>query len=89
MKLIFKVFCSCPKFLPGKFRYLLCINRDICAKIFNKVFPQMPLTYTPRKRFSPQEYAQAILAGDRIMLSRAITLIESKLPSDVALAERC
>mgnify|MGYP002528306179 FL=1 len=48
----------------------------------------MPLTYTPRKRFSPQEYAQAILAGDRIMLSRAITLIESKLPSDVALAEK-
>ena len=88
MKLIFKVFCFCPKFLPGKFRYLLCINRDICAKIFNKVFPQMPLTYTPRKRFSPQEYAQAILAGDRIMLSRAITLIESKLPSDVALAEK-
>ncbi|MBQ1968054.1 MAG: methylmalonyl Co-A mutase-associated GTPase MeaB [Flavobacteriales bacterium] len=48
----------------------------------------MNVKYTPRKRFSPEEYAECILKGDRIMLSRAITLIESKLPSDVALAEK-
>ena len=48
----------------------------------------MNVTYTPRKRFTPEEYAESILKGDRIMLSRAITLIESKLPSDVALAEK-
>ena len=48
----------------------------------------MTVSYTPRKRFAPEEYAKSILEGDRIMLSRAITLIESKLPSDVALAEK-
>ncbi len=57
-------------------------------KNFNKVHSEMAVTYTPRKRFAPQEYADALLAGDRVMLSRAITLIESKLPSDVELAEK-
>lgn len=41
-----------------------------------------------RKRLAPTEYAEGILAGNRIMLSRAITLIESRLPEDNELAER-
>ncbi|MEH0156650.1 methylmalonyl Co-A mutase-associated GTPase MeaB [Limibacter armeniacum] len=40
-----------------------------------------------RKRLTADEYAQGILAGDRIILSRAITLIESALPEDNELAE--
>lgn len=38
------------------------------------------------KRLAPETYITGILAGDRIMLSRAITIIESKLPSDRDLA---
>lgn len=40
------------------------------------------------KRFSSETYVQGILAGDRIMLSRAITLVESKLPADQELAQQ-
>lgn len=39
-----------------------------------------------RKRLSPDEYADGILAGNRVVLSRAITLVESRLPSDAILA---
>ncbi|WP_242926890.1 methylmalonyl Co-A mutase-associated GTPase MeaB [Pontibacter vulgaris] len=39
------------------------------------------------KRFSPDQYVSGILAGDRVMLSRAITLVESKLPTDQDLAQ--
>ena len=39
-----------------------------------------------KKRLEPQEYREGILAGDRVMLSRAITLTESNLPSDQDLA---
>ncbi len=39
-----------------------------------------------RKRLSPETYRDGILAGDRFILSRAITLIESTLPSDNELA---
>ncbi|GAB3828409.1 methylmalonyl Co-A mutase-associated GTPase MeaB [Pontibacter rugosus] len=40
------------------------------------------------KRFSPDKYAEGILAGDRVLLSRAITLVESRLPSDQELAQQ-
>ncbi|MDX5482219.1 MAG: methylmalonyl Co-A mutase-associated GTPase MeaB, partial [Hymenobacteraceae bacterium] len=40
------------------------------------------------KRYSPETYEQGILAGDRVMLSRAITLVESKLHSDQELAQQ-
>ncbi|RIJ36970.1 methylmalonyl Co-A mutase-associated GTPase MeaB [Pontibacter oryzae] len=40
------------------------------------------------KRFSPDKYVDGILAGDRVMLSRAITLVESRLPSDQELAQQ-
>ena len=39
-----------------------------------------------RKRLSPETYRDGILAADRFILSRAITLIESTLPSDNELA---
>jgi LAO/AO transport system kinase len=38
------------------------------------------------KRFKAEKYVAGIVAGDRVMLSRAITLVESKLPSDQELA---
>lgn len=38
-------------------------------------------------RLSPEDYTQGILAGDRATLARAITLVESTLPSDRQLAE--
>ncbi|WP_100338798.1 methylmalonyl Co-A mutase-associated GTPase MeaB [Hymenobacter chitinivorans] len=40
------------------------------------------------KRFSADEYAAGILAGNRMVLSRAITLVESTLPSDQRLAQQ-
>lgn len=36
----------------------------------------------------PDEYVHGILSGDRVLLSRAITLIESALPEHYALAQR-
>jgi LAO/AO transport system kinase len=40
----------------------------------------------PRKRLAVSDYAAGILAHDRFVLSQAITLVESHLPSDQALA---
>jgi LAO/AO transport system kinase len=40
------------------------------------------------KRFSVSEYADGILSGNRVLLSRAITLVESTLPSDQELAQQ-
>ncbi|UOG73949.1 methylmalonyl Co-A mutase-associated GTPase MeaB [Hymenobacter tibetensis] len=40
------------------------------------------------KRFSVSEYTDGVLSGNRVMLSRAITLVESTLPSDQALAQQ-
>ncbi|NIJ55978.1 methylmalonyl Co-A mutase-associated GTPase MeaB [Dyadobacter arcticus] len=40
-----------------------------------------------RERLSVESYVTGILAGDRIMLSRAITITESRLPEDKILAQ--
>ena len=40
------------------------------------------------KRFYVDQYVDRILAGDRVVLSRAITLVESKLPADQELAQQ-
>ena len=40
------------------------------------------------KRFAPEFYVERILAHDRLALSRAITLVESTLPSDRELAHQ-
>ena len=39
-----------------------------------------------RGRLAPRDYIEGILSGDRVSLARAITVIESELPSDAALA---
>ncbi len=41
-----------------------------------------------RQRFSPDHYIDGIRAGDRLVLSRAITLVESRLPADQILARQ-
>ncbi len=41
-----------------------------------------------RNRLSPEEYAEGILKGDRLILSRAITLAESTLPQDQSRSAR-
>ena len=40
------------------------------------------------ERLTCQEYIKGVLAGDRVILSRAITLIESLLPTDQELADK-
>ncbi|MCB0835988.1 MAG: methylmalonyl Co-A mutase-associated GTPase MeaB [Bacteroidetes bacterium] len=41
-----------------------------------------------RKRLTSEEYLSGILAGDRLILSRAITLVESNLESDQEIADQ-
>ncbi len=43
--------------------------------------------YTPKRRLSAQQYIDGILKGDRVLLSRAITIVESSLDSDKTLAK--
>ncbi|QDH77510.1 methylmalonyl Co-A mutase-associated GTPase MeaB [Echinicola soli] len=40
------------------------------------------------KRMDPAAYAEGVLSGDRAMLSKAITLVESKLEEDQLVADR-
>ena len=39
-------------------------------------------------RLSLEQYVSGVLAGDRVTLARAITLVESELPADIELASR-
>ncbi|MBT8299704.1 MAG: methylmalonyl Co-A mutase-associated GTPase MeaB, partial [Maribacter sp.] len=43
--------------------------------------------YKPKGRLSAKEYIDGILSGDRVILSRGITIIESNLESDKILAK--
>ncbi|MFG6685696.1 methylmalonyl Co-A mutase-associated GTPase MeaB [Mariniflexile sp. HNIBRBA6329] len=43
--------------------------------------------YKPKNRLTAQAYIDGVLSGDRVILSRAITVIESHLESDKALAK--
>jgi len=43
--------------------------------------------YKPKNRLTTQAYIDGILSGDRVILSRAITIIESNLESDKILAK--
>ncbi|NLP57683.1 methylmalonyl Co-A mutase-associated GTPase MeaB [Lutibacter sp. B1] len=43
--------------------------------------------YKPKNRLSAKTYIEGILKGDRVLLSRAITIIESNLESDKLLAK--
>ena len=49
--------------------------------------PEPPTRRVYRKPLSPKDLLQGILHGDRLVLARAITLIESARPADRALAE--
>lgn len=44
--------------------------------------------YKPKKRLEANQYIEGILKGDRVVLSRAITIVESNLDSDQALAKQ-
>lgn len=43
--------------------------------------------YKPRKRLEAIQYIDGVLKGDRVLLSRAITIVESNLASDKVLAK--
>jgi len=43
--------------------------------------------FKPRKRLEASEYIDGVLKGDRVILSRAITVVESNLSSDKLLAK--
>lgn len=43
--------------------------------------------YKPKSRLATEEYINGVLKGDRVILSRAITVIESNLASDKKLAK--
>ena len=43
--------------------------------------------YKPKNRLTPQTYIDGVLKGDRVILSRAITVIESNLETDKILAK--
>jgi LAO/AO transport system kinase len=43
--------------------------------------------YKPKNRLQAEEYIEGILKGDRVILSRAITIVESNLESDKILAK--
>lgn len=47
----------------------------------------VPRTVVRRRRLSLSEYVQGVLRGDRTVLAKAITLIESSLPEDYGLAQ--
>ncbi len=42
---------------------------------------------TPRRQLSAEEYVQGVLAGDRVILARTITLIESNSPDHTEMAQ--
>ena len=44
--------------------------------------------YQRKKRLAPEEYVEGVMRGDKIILSKAITLVESTLESDHILAEQ-
>jgi LAO/AO transport system kinase len=46
------------------------------------------LKYKRKKRLSADEYLSGILAGNRVVLSQAITLIESTAPRDIEVANK-
>lgn len=43
--------------------------------------------YKPKRRLTAEQYIKGILDGDRVVLSRAITIVESNLESDKSLAK--
>jgi len=52
------------------------------------VLPRFPAARAGRKRLPLESYVEGVLGGDRTVLARAITLVESRLPADGELAAR-
>jgi LAO/AO transport system kinase len=52
------------------------------------VLPRFPAAKAGRKRLPLESYVEGVLGGDRTVLARAITLVESRLPADSELAAR-
>jgi LAO/AO transport system kinase len=46
------------------------------------------LSSARRGRLTPQQYIDGVLRGDRVVLARAITVIESELPADIEIAAK-
>ncbi|WP_297019384.1 methylmalonyl Co-A mutase-associated GTPase MeaB [uncultured Dialister sp.] len=54
-----------------------------------KYYPKEPLRRVPlRKKLSVEEYVEGVKRGDRMILAKAITLIESNAPKDFDKAQR-
>ena len=54
-----------------------------------KEYPDAPLKKVPlRKKLTVEEYIDGVAKGDRVVLSKAITLIESNAPRDFEKAQR-
>lgn len=65
------------------------IDSSVNSVSEEKYTPQVPIIkFAKRKRFTPEEIVEGVAAGDRVMLSRAITLIESNSPKDFDKAQR-
>lgn len=67
-------------------------NAEYKGLTVNKGVGHVPIVnpyFKPRRRslLSTDQYVEGILAGDRAMLSRAVTLVESRLPSHRAKAQ--
>src|SRR5690606_20169097 len=67
----------------------MIVPLKLAAVIINFNFVKDSTLYTSKalaKRFAADKYVAGILAGNRVLLSQAITLVESRLPSDQELA---
>ncbi len=51
------------------------------------IYQYLMKNYKPKGRLSAKEYIDGILSGDRVILSRGITIVESNLESDKILAK--
>ena len=65
-----------------KFLFLSVVQTGIITYCLEKFIQRKKIS------LSPDEYVTGILAGNRIILSRAITLIESSLPKHIKLAQK-
>ncbi len=64
--------------------WFLLLSVSLCFKIYSSKMK----VYKPKNRLSAQAYIKGVLESDRVILARAITLIESNLASDKELAKQ-
>ena len=62
--------------------------QSLCTLLDHLVrYQYLMKNYKPKGRLSAKEYIDGILSGDRVILSRGITIVESNLESDKILAK--